>query len=314
MRADAAVFFSTTMCNSSRTRAHRCREMKFRLARRSSRRGNEADALHFSRFSASSRRRLPAFFNFKITATVFAAGALLVRASDFSATNSALAIYQSVDQVRAECLEGRRSICGKILRVLPDGLVVESGYTDLLRPPLTDSWLVPGTVSATRPPNLIESSEPGAACVGTIFLTDFPKARGKEPKPFDYVILVGYPAGETTYTSVGTVQKTVRRFTGTLAAAVAYQVGQKRWATVPLRMPANDRGAIPKLLSQTGAFREVATLTPQNSLVPYDLNVAFWSDHGEKKRWASVPPGELIHFTATGEWSFPPGAIFVKHF
>jgi uncharacterized repeat protein (TIGR03806 family) len=247
-------------------------------------------------------------------AILVAAAALLVRANEFSATNSALAIYQNVDQVRAECLEGRRAICGKILRVLPDGLVVDSGYTDLLRPPLTDSWLVPGTVSATRPPNLIESTEPGAVCVGTIFLTDFPKARGKEPKAFDYVILTGYPAGEATYTSVGTVKKTVRRFTGTLAAAVAFRVGQKRWVSVPLQMPANDRGAIPKLLSQTGAFRDVVTLTPENSLVPYDLNVAFWSDSAEKTRWACVPPGEVIHFTPTGEWTFPVGTIFVKHF
>ena len=86
-------------------------------------------------------------------------------------------------------------ICGKILRVLPEGLVVESGYTDLLRPPLTDSWLVPGTVAATRTPNLVESREPGSVCVGTVFLTDLPKARGKKPKPFDFVILLAYPAG-----------------------------------------------------------------------------------------------------------------------
>jgi uncharacterized repeat protein (TIGR03806 family) len=236
------------------------------------------------------------------------------RADDFSATNSPLAVFQSAEQVRAECLEGRRMICGKILRVLPDGLVVESGYPDLLRPPLTDSWLVPGSVAATRPPNLVESREPGAVCVGTVLLTDLPRARGIIPKPFDYVILLAYPAGETTYTSVGTVQKTARRFTGTLAAAVKFQIGEKRWSAVQLRMPANENGGIPKLLSQTGAFRDVATLTPADTLVPYDLNVPFWSDGAEKTRWACVPPGEVIHFTPTGEWSFPPGTIFVKHF
>jgi uncharacterized repeat protein (TIGR03806 family) len=235
-------------------------------------------------------------------------------ANEFSATNSPLAVFQSAERVRAECLEGRRMICGKILRVLPDRLVVESGYTDLLRPPLTDSWLVPGDVSATRPPNLVESREPAAVCVGTVFLTDLPRARGKIPKPFDYVILLGYPAGEATYTSVGTVQKTVRRFTGTLAAAVKFQIGERRWSAVQLRMPADENGSIPKLLSQTGAFRDAATLTPADILVPYDVNVPFWSDSAEKTRWACVPPGEVIHFTPTGEWSFPPGAIFVKHF
>ena len=236
------------------------------------------------------------------------------RANDFSATNSPLAVFQNSEQVRAECLEGRRTICGKIMRVLPDGLVIESGYPDLMRPPLTVSWLVPGTVSATRPPNLIESREPGAMAVGTIFLTDLPRARGKKPKAFDYDILLGYPAGEATYTSVGTLQKTVRRFTGTLAGAVKIQIAEKRWAAVPLRMPEVASGAMPKLLSQTGAFRDVATLAPENFLVPYDLNVAFWSDGADKTRWACVPPGEVIHFAPTGEWSYPPGTIFVKHF
>jgi hypothetical protein len=150
----------------------------------------------------------------------FAAFTGLAQTNDWPATNPAAAAFQHSEQVRADCLEGRRLICGKILKVLPDGLVVESGYTDLLRPPLTDAWLVPGSVTATRTPDLIESREPAAVCVGTIFLTDLPKARGKKPKPFDYVILTGYPVGQHTYTSVGTVQKTVRRFAGTLAAAV----------------------------------------------------------------------------------------------
>ncbi len=247
-------------------------------------------------------------------ASLLAAGGLLVRANEFSATNSPAATFQSAEQVRAESLAGRRTVCGKILRVLPDGLVVESGYTDLLRPPLTDSWLVSGTVAATRTSNLVESREPGAVCVGTIFLTDLPRARGKKPKPFDYVILLAYPAGETTYTSVGTVQKTVRHFTGTLAAAVRSKVAETRWTAVPLRMPPKATGEIPKLLSQTGAFRDTASLTPENVLVPYDLNVPFWSDGAEKSRWVCVPPGEVVHFSPTGEWSFPPGTIFVKHF
>ena len=249
-------------------------------------------------------------------AILFAAGGLLVRADDFHATNPPAPAFQSAEQVRLEAIEGRRTVCGKILRVLPEGLVVESGYTDLLRPPLTDLWLVPGTVAATRTPNLVESHEPGAICVGTILLTDLPKGRGKQiaPKQFDYVILTAYPAGEATYTSVGTVQKTVRHFTATLTAAINEKIAVTRWMAVPLRMPSNERGAIPKLLSQTGAFRDVPGLTPESYLVPYDLNVPFWSDGADKNRWACIPPGELIHFSPTGEWSFPEGAIFVKHF
>ena len=250
----------------------------------------------------------------RFLAALFAACGLLARADDFSDTNSPTAVFQNTEQVRSECLAGRRMICGKILRVLPDGLVVESGYTELLHPPLTASWLVPCTVSATRTLNLVESREPGSVGVGTVFLTDLPRSRGKKPKPFDYVILLAYPAGEATYTSVGTVQKTVRRFTGTLGVAVKFQIAEKRWTAVQLPMPANDRGTIPRLLSQTGVFRNVTNLTPEGILIPYDLNVPFWSDGAQKTRWACVPHGELIHFSPTGEWSFPPGTVFVKNF
>ena len=72
-------------------------------------------------------------------------------------------------------------------------------------------------MTAVRAENLVETREPGALCVGTVFLTDLP--RGK-PHPYDYVIIAGYPAGEHTYTSVGTIQKTVRRFSANLDKAV----------------------------------------------------------------------------------------------
>jgi len=244
---------------------------------------------------------------------LFAPGAA---ANEFSSTNPPVVIYQNAERVRAECLDERRMICGKILRVLPDGLVVESGYTDLLRPPLTDSWFVPGTTSATRTPNLVESREPGAPCVGTIFLTDLPRARprSKKPKQYDYIILLAYPAGEYTYTSVGTVQKTVRHFTGLLSEAVKHRIAERKWTSVQLNLPPDTNGVMPKLLSQTGAFSDTTNLVPENYLLPYDLNVPFWSDGAEKTRWACVPPGETIHFSPTNEWRFPLGTVFVKNF
>jgi hypothetical protein len=123
-------------------------------------------------------------------------------------------------RIRAECIQGRRTICGRILKVLPDGLVVESGYTSLLRPPLDKSWLAPGTVQAVREPNLVEGNEPGCVCVGLVFLCDIPKSRSAKPKPYDYVVMQAYPAGQYTYTSVATLQRTVRRFAATLQTAI----------------------------------------------------------------------------------------------
>ena len=86
-----------------------------------------------------------------------------------------------------------------------------------------------------------------------------------------------------------------------------------------LNMPDSVQGALPKLLSQTGAFKDVRGLAPNDRLIPYDLNVAFWSDGAEKLRWM-VPAGsddgtpQKIQFRPTGEWTFPSGTIFVKHF
>jgi uncharacterized repeat protein (TIGR03806 family) len=81
-----------------------------------------------------------------------------------------------------------------------------------------------------------------------------------------------------------------------------------------LNMPASGEGAVPRLLSQTGAFEDVRSLRPANGLVGYEINVAFWADGAQKRRWVSVPAGERIKFAETGEWGFPAGTVFVKHF
>jgi hypothetical protein len=135
-------------------------------------------------------------------------------------TNQAPSIAERIQQIRATCIQNRRSICGKILQVLPEGLVIDSGYTNLLRTPITRSWLVPGTVTASRASNLVEGEEPGSICVGLVFLTDIPKSRRLKPKAYDYVILEGYPTGQYTYTSVGNVQRIIRKFTVVLEKAV----------------------------------------------------------------------------------------------
>ena len=81
-----------------------------------------------------------------------------------------------------------------------------------------------------------------------------------------------------------------------------------------LNMPPTGRGDLPALLSQTGAFADLAGLKPSEGLASYELNVPFWSDGADKHRWIAVPPGTKIGFAPTGEWRFPPGTVFVKHF
>ncbi len=86
-----------------------------------------------------------------------------------------------------------------------------------------------------------------------------------------------------------------------------------------LNMPSNAAGIFPPLLSQTGAFKDTAGLVPASGLIPYELNVPFWSDAAEKTRWMAAPCGNgssapRIGFATNGEWSFPKGTVFIKHF
>jgi len=87
-----------------------------------------------------------------------------------------------------------------------------------------------------------------------------------------------------------------------------------RIATKPyLGMPSDADGQIPSLLSQTGVFSDTPKRVASPGLIPYDLNVAFWSDGAEKSRWIAVPAGQIL-FSPTGEWRFPAGTVFVKDF
>ena len=77
----------------------------------------------------------------------------------------------------------------------------------------------------------------------------------------------------------------------------------------------------PALLSETGAFSDLATLTPAAGVFPYDVNAPLWSDNAEKQRWIAIPndgnhdsAAEKIGFSPDGGWSFPAGTVFIKHF
>jgi uncharacterized repeat protein (TIGR03806 family) len=71
----------------------------------------------------------------------------------------------------------------------------------------------------------------------------------------------------------------------------------------------------PALLSQTGAFTDLATLAPGPGLVPYTPKVAFWSDYAIKQRWFTLPNASArITFSPDGNWGFPAGMVWIKQF
>jgi uncharacterized repeat protein (TIGR03806 family) len=162
---------------------------------------------------------------------------------------------------------------------------------------------------------LVEGAAPDSIAVGLLFLTDIPKRPAVHR--YDYVVQHGYPAGHYDYVPVPGVTKTIRRFSAGLETAVLLNV-QSEQKTRPkpaayLRMPDHADGPLPSLLSQTGAFIDTRQLIPSDGLMPYDLNVSFWSDGAHKLRWMALPDGK-IGFAPRGEWTFPAGTVFVKHF
>ena len=132
---------------------------------------------------------------------------------------------QQAEQIRARCIEGRRYIAGRVLQVLPEGLVVDSGYSALLSPPFNRSWVVSGIASVSRDANAVEEKKPNALCIGVVFLSNIPKRPAV--KAYDYIALHGYPAGEYVYSPVAGVQKMVRRFSASLERAVQTNLGRE---------------------------------------------------------------------------------------
>ena len=80
--------------------------------------------------------------------------------------------------------------------------------------------------------------------------------------------------------------------------------------------------SLPPTLFHTGAFTnlysltgETDVLTPNAGVRPFDINVAFWSDNAHKTRWVFRSNTNLqFGFSAQGNWSFPTGTVWVKHF
>jgi uncharacterized repeat protein (TIGR03806 family) len=73
---------------------------------------------------------------------------------------------------------------------------------------------------------------------------------------------------------------------------------------------------IPKKLSQTGAFKNLQTLTPTQGFIEYRVNTILWSDGTKKRRWMALPGTSKIGFDKlkpNKPWTFPVGTVLLKH-
>jgi glucose/arabinose dehydrogenase len=80
-------------------------------------------------------------------------------------------------------------------------------------------------------------------------------------------------------------------------------------------VPPEEAEPFPETLAETGIFSNLLTLVTYPGIVPYQVNVPFWSDNAIKSRWFSLPDvSQKIGFDAAGNWNFPTGIVWIKHF
>jgi uncharacterized repeat protein (TIGR03806 family) len=206
------------------------------------------------------------------------------------------------------------------------------------RPALQVGYSGPGMPRAALPSDQLSRADPAALAVPTI---DPPGGTFSGPVTVRFNTMTA--AGLIRYTTDGTAptvhslvyrKPLVLRETvmlraktfiedegqGSSAATASFTITGKRPFGLPPREPVRtllvptDPADLPPHLSQTGVFRTLADLTPNPGIIPYDVNAPLWSDGAAKRRWIALPGDARIEFRATGEWVFPRGTVFIKHF
>ena len=70
----------------------------------------------------------------------------------------------------------------------------------------------------------------------------------------------------------------------------------------------------PALLSATGCVERSDAKVLAPGVIPYEVNVPFWSDGAEKDRAFAIPDGSHIAVNSAGGWTLPTGSVALKTF
>ena len=92
---------------------------------------------------------------------------------------------------------------------------------------------------------------------------------------------------------------------------VGYSGSIYRFIEKPGTPPVNT---VPGTISESGLFKDIATLTLADGLIPYSVNAQLWSDNALKTRILGLPDTSKIEFSENGNWIFPPNTVIVKNF
>lgn len=68
----------------------------------------------------------------------------------------------------------------------------------------------------------------------------------------------------------------------------------------------------PRKLSETGLYLSVEHNEPAPAMIPYEVNMPFWSDYAVKDRYLVLPEEASVGFDETGKWQMPVGTVLCK--
>ncbi len=83
---------------------------------------------------------------------------------------------------------------------------------------------------------------------------------------------------------------------------------------VPTASPEDTFASWPIRLSETGVFASVPEGRLGEHMIPYEINVPFWSDGAAKQRYIGLLEGGVLEYQRHGAWEVPVGALLVKNF
>ena len=80
------------------------------------------------------------------------------------------------------------------------------------------------------------------------------------------------------------------------------------------RRGVENAAPFPRLLSETGCFANTAEHSVAPGVLPYGVNIPFWSDGAVKLRYLALPPGGALQYDADNGFGAPVGTVFIKTF
>jgi hypothetical protein len=123
-----------------------------------------------------------------------------------------VAAQKALEMGKAECAQSRKTVSGKVIQKIEEGLLVDSGREALDEVGVTTShYYANGDASGGTTDAVFEGTKPGATCLGLVLLEDDPD--------YDQIVddnlvqAIAYPDGQFTYTTANNSSKTIRRFT-----------------------------------------------------------------------------------------------------